>query len=1804
MIETPTDWYYRSRNELLKSVLDGHDWLNSLGEYKFAKMNLEAHNEIIPQTTLDDITNSILKAANEQTFERGAEMRLGSHPWQNRVRERVLHEVAASYPHVEFAQGQHFAESHPHHPKHHPLRQKNTITGRSKMIEKLRQFYLPSAPGERSLSYDYKMAERGKEQLERKNENPSVIGKKRFDTNENKEVEHHNFLGPLNDHYLHDIYYDNFLEWQRNNPDTVKEMIEKFPKPEEHEHALQLKHFEEFADSLESDQNHGTLYDPKENLTEAEIQEITYSGDFESLTPFPIKEGLGYDGYLYGLEFLPPIDRFKVLKHLHEKGTDAHDAQTIQLSNGKTISAGRIKRNLAQRFTGEFDRYMRPQHMHGANVKKHYETIDDDPRDSDRVMKQSLLDAMRLVPHEEGSTISVYDKLLEQYNTMLNNHRDEGTESSLTHLPIRGMMQGRKINKGAIQHPTSHGEGILQELQTLDDDPFTFTDLNTMLGLLGYNSDMTAMDNHPLLLDFENPLVDHDKVKEIIMKAQDMSQVYQQQKPIRNHDFFHHGGKNGPDINDIPEEEREHYLTDDEGNIIGLGAHFADEFHHQGGMGRNVLHYLEMMHDSLPKDNNGYSIIGRVDGGELIPNPKTVGLWGRYLPSLFSKDSGTHQGPHGISSLWDSSSHIRTKPRNNKNLPHRQMSSLIGGYTNLVRYMTDNERKQYFSVGQSNRGELGGRNFFTTNPINAIGGKGGKATQTINNQIHSGRLITSGGRYHPPHEPMKKKQRLGRKDIRADSKLAHSEGNLTTYRTIQGHKKLAGKDLPLTNQQQQQIDELDQKYDEISNIIMNFEEGSEEYGNLNFQLHDIEGKIEEINNQAAKENKNSYNQISDNAQIKDEKDHEAIMIMAKKLRPEFLKKDPDAFNPEMPDKFLANTSRLMRDANMALLRLPHSVHGLFTHGYGEYEDVHQSAAELLTDDEDEVVSPHHTIASVLGNAGKLIEPTMSLAKVRELLNLPDDDAHNDMIERLLEGRMSPVKVLKHGDLLGTGVSFAGEEANSMFTTDDHHSVINGILDEHISSRPHHTDYSRRASADKKFGRNLGEKYAKHLGLIDRLFRPNQQNQLDMHGLSRVQLSHRDGEYGTGKNALGATTGDIDGPVNRAKSLVHDLYLFDSQEAQTMDKVVAPATKVKLAGYRSQPIHPATSTGASVQDMYISGGMDSGYPMTPSVGMEFPGNKKAVAGTNTEEQFLHSIPEEVMNDLHGEEAVQQVLSSNYQVPVNTTNMSRTNVMALPANSDMSLFTASDPTETLTVLMNPEALLKEDKSKPPPILPMHRIFSLKDFDALRGFSGDWVVSSFYDGERMIITRKSNKVSAYDESNDNVMLTTDDKKHLKALTEKNFMVDAVRMKNNIHLIDILEYDGTNIADMTVKERLKVLRGQFDSHEHVLVPSPFDTRITEDGGLKSTVENLQNEHKQLLLRDANSTYMRGERRHPKWFLLRKNKNVSFIILDVRGKGPYIYRLGAGPLDSEGFGNRGVDYEGKQYLDVGTIKSPKPFNEGDTVSISVSGVKKRNRNGKTLYDVTSSKIVGEAEAESPASLETLSLLAKSHPVIPVVYDIVLKENEISVVFEGLDEVVYKAESSHTGNWVHSPKSIIGELSHSDYTLQLAESVRPLWSQAVSLMLKGVDKKKDSVVEEIIPQPTYHSMHDKKNREHSEEQSHGIIDADDEKNLLKVKMLKTLSRIADFSDRIDALQKEKMSGGPGARGMGINVGSAIESPRGPTSLTSEESVPDWDMIERPTEDPEEEYPIAMMRRLKQKNAKQSPTYEAESDYEA
>ena len=51
--------------------------------------------------------------------------------------------------------------------------------------------------------------------------------------------------------------------------------------------------------------------------------------------------------------------------------------------------------------------------------------------------------------------------------------------------------------------------------------------------------------------------------------------------------------------------------------------------------------------------------------------------------------------------------------------------------------------------------------------------------------------------------------------------------------------------------------------------------------------------------------------------------------------------------------------------------------------------------------------------------------------------------------------------------------------------------------------------------------------------------------------------------------------------------------------------------------------------------------------------------------------------------------------------------------------------------------------------PPVRPMHRIFDLSDLEHLRGFSGSWVVSKWYDGKRVIIVQNDNEITTYDEN-----------------------------------------------------------------------------------------------------------------------------------------------------------------------------------------------------------------------------------------------------------------------------------------------------------------------------------------------------------------------------------------------------------------------------------------------------------------------
>ena len=80
-------------------------------------------------------------------------------------------------------------------------------------------------------------------------------------------------------------------------------------------------------------------------------------------------------------------------------------------------------------------------------------------------------------------------------------------------------------------------------------------------------------------------------------------------------------------------------------------------------------------------------------------------------------------------------------------------------------------------------------------------------------------------------------------------------------------------------------------------------------------------------------------------------------------------------------------------------------------------------------------------------------------------------------------------------------------------------------------------------------------------------------------------------------------------------------------------------------------------------------------------------------------------------------------------------------------------------------------------------------------------------------------------------------------------------------------------------------------------------------------------------------------------------------------------------------------------------------------------------------------------------------------------------------------------------------------------------------------------------------------------KEKTEEQSAGIIDRDDEDLLIKPEKKKKALELIERA--LDIISKEKMTW-TGPKGLGIDVGTPQESPRGPTKLTDEKTLPDFD----------------------------------------
>ena len=279
------------------------------------------------------------------------------------------------------------------------------------------------------------------------------------------------------------------------------------------------------------------------------------------------------------------------------------------------------------------------------------------------------------------------------------------------------------------------------------------------------------------------------------------------------------------------------------------------------------------------------------------------------------------------------------------------------------------------------------------------------------------------------------------------------------------------------------------------------------------------------------------------------------------------------------------------------------------------------------------------------------------------------------------------------------------------------------------------------------------------------------------------------------------------------------------------------------------------------------------------------------------------------------------------------------------------------------------------------------------------------------------------------------------------------------------------------------------------------------------------------------------------------------------RGSNPYTYRLGTGPITrDERIGDRAVESQGETYMDVGVaFDSPEKFNEGDHVKVNASNVSEvESADGDSVFTLTASKIVEEAEGEGLVSRETLGMLAKSIDE-QWLCEVQRAKSGIRVSMPQGD-VLYKCTQSGQNWMVHSP------LAKNSYVIRLAESQRPYWAPVAGALLKADLEiaEKEEVTENAgfsadNVEPAEPLVKPKK------------VKGTDwwKENEKKKVLVKGLQLIDKF---LKSGVGSVGSTSTGAMGLGIGYATPIESPSGPTNLHDEKTMPDFDNKKRPGED--------------------------------
>ena len=365
---------------------------------------------------------------------------------------------------------------------------------------------------------------------------------------------------------------------------------------------------------------------------------------------------------------------------------------------------------------------------------------------------------------------------------------------------------------------------------------------------------------------------------------------------------------------------------------------------------------------------------------------------------------------------------------------------------------------------------------------------------------------------------------------------------------------------------------------------------------------------------------------------------------------------------------------------------------------------------------------------------------------------------------------------------------------------------------------------------------------------------------------------------------------------------------------------------------------------------------------------------------------------------------------------------------------------------------------------PNKPMYRIFTIKDIEELKGFTGDWIVQEKYNGVRVQLHKTDNNIKVF--KHDGTEITDKCPTQVKELKEKKYgdcILDAelilfkgedslnrtktleyLEKKDSFddthilrcHVFDIMRHDNMNMMEREMRDRISTLFNNYSSHSstEIAFPSKKDTREADNmkdlEEYSKSIFNLPTSEG-VVIKDATSTYYLGTKKNPKWIKMKRFVDLDLLITSKKGNNCEL-----SVLTNKYSEYNKMEKDGKHYMKVANFRVKEDVKEGDIVRVKLKSIKKT----KDGFNLVIDEVIEIPEAETPDKDTTLEILEESEDA-KIKYDLKELEKGIRITDHIHGEVDLLIKSSMDGFVIYpSEQNLMSKNAFADIDLWKKEA--------------------------------------------------------------------------------------------------------------------------------------------------------------------